>query len=163
MSVLRIALLMVLLLGVGALSACSTTTLKGVVTAGEVPGVFVVSENDDRLNAPPVERAQVELLIDPNSFNELPLGTVMTFSDGTFETSLEEVDGAGFLEYELRVTAMAGGYTSVREVVDLPGQGKRLLIVLGRGGAKKPAGWQDTQDVLEESLRYGRESGYLKD
>jgi len=146
-----------------ALTGCSSYTLRGVVISGDNVGVRVVPGGADVLNAPPIEGARVRLTLDPDRLDRRELGTVETGPDGTFAVPIDAT-GAGVLEYELRVQAQASYFAPVRGVVMLPGSGRRVVVMMRRGGGgSSDSALPSNQDVLEESLRYGRDSGFLKD
>jgi len=155
--------LVVVMVGMALLTGCTTYTLRGIVVSGDDVGVRVVDKKADVLAAPPIQGARLRFTLDPNRLDRKDVGSVLSGYDGSFELPIDAT-GAGLLEYDILVNAEAPFFGRVREVIPLPGGDKRVVIMLRRGGpADTGSTGPNTQDVLEESLQYGRDEGLLKD
>jgi hypothetical protein len=129
--------------------ACGPYQLKGKVVEGVTPGVFDVSDGDDRLKLVGVSGATVQVILDPRSPNRKLLGNVGTNGAGEFRVNVDEV-GAGALIYEIGVVARAKGHQYAESQLNLPGLGRRLLIVLPRGMDT----YRAPEDPLRDSLQF---------
>lgn len=148
----RLAMAATLVAMVMAAGCESTQELRGVVVEGREPRVYIVSDNDPRLERDPIENARVEVILNPKDIRPKTVSAPPTFSDGQFRLNVEAL-GAGFLEHELAIHCMAPGYATVWEVMDFPGSGKALLITMPPGRSVPDA---RRGEDLEEMLKYGQ-------
>ncbi len=132
------------------LPACAARTLRGTVTAGQVPAVLVLNPDEPRLDRPGLAGAVIELALDPSSMSPRPLGTFTADGQGRFAAALDH-PGIGVLDFELGILCRAGGHRSVYQTMALPRSDRRLLVVMSPGTetTKKPEG------LLDEARRIG--------
>jgi len=131
------------------LPGCGPYLLKGRVIAGDSPHVLVVPNSDTRLDeSPGIPGATISLRLDPNSLGGRELADGMTDGDGRFAIPINEF-GAGLLEYEIGVRVRQRGHNTAYDVIDMPGSGLRVLVILPRGADEfqKP---YDPQDDLRD-------------
>lgn len=135
-----------------ALAGCSPYQLEGVVVEGPRPGVAVVDASDPRLRRNVIEDAVLQFTLDPERIRPKRLPPAISDTEGRFAVSVEEA-GAGLLEYEVSVVARKPGYQATTQTLPLPGNKKRLLIVMTPGrDTYRPA-----EDIVEETMRLGDE------
>lgn len=133
-------------------AGCSPYQLRGAVVEGPRPGLFIVDARDPRLTQGAMEDVSVQVTVDPDRMSPTRLPPVRTDADGRFAMPIGET-GAGFLEYDAAVVARSPGYQAVTGTIKLPGQKKRLLIVMAPGRDT----YRPQEDVLQETLRLGNE------
>ncbi|MEM1213422.1 MAG: hypothetical protein AAGI68_14135 [Planctomycetota bacterium] len=138
---------------------CGGYVLKGRVVEGPGPAVMVVGAGDERYEMSDSSGSGAEVLVtvDPFSIRPNRMRPVVADGSGYFEVPIRE-QGAGFLEYEIRMIVKRAGYRSADETLDLPASGRRLLVVLPRGQDRvEPKRERDVlRDALEESGPYLR-------
>ena len=125
--------------------------LQGKVVEGPVAQVLVVSADDPRYTEPDPSAAGAVVwgVLEPNNaIDRERLERVVSDGEGYFVIPID-APGAGFLRYEIGLTARRGGHRGGHGVVTVPGRGKRVLITLPLG----PDTLQDTQDILQDTLR----------
>ncbi|MEM6554014.1 MAG: hypothetical protein AAF750_18005 [Planctomycetota bacterium] len=138
---------------------CGGYVLKGRVVEGPGPAVMVVGSGDERYGMADQSGSGAEVLVtvDPFSIRPNRMRPIVADGSGYFEVPIRE-QGAGFLEYEIRMIVKRAGYVSADETLDLPRSGRRLLVVLPRGRDRVEP--KREVDVLREALE---ESGpYLR-
>ena len=141
------------------LPACSTYQLQGVVVEGPVPGVYVVDAGDARLKHLGVADAQIMATLDPDKIRSKPLPMTLTDDHGRFAITVDE-PGAGLLEYSVALYADAVGYSDAGvDVMPLPGPGKQILVVLSAGRNKRPnkPGLKTNEDLLREAEQFKKQ------
>ena len=145
----RVAVLLLLCLGV---VGCSGYELRGRVIGGQTSWVGVVDAEDPRLSEPHLGMggAAIEATLDPQNLNYQRLGKVVSQGDGAFALPVE-AKGAGWLEYDIQMIVELAGYAPAVGEFRLPGQSKRVLVVLGSGEGE--AAPRRGSDLLEETLR----------
>ena len=135
------------------LGGCASYKLRGKVIEGTTPGVFVVDQDNERLQTSGVPGAVVALTLDPGRLNAKRVGSDISDMNGTFAVPVGEF-GAGVLEYNVRLDARLEDHEPASETLMLPGGDKRVLIVLapGDGSGKAPK----NETFLEETMRMGK-------
>lgn len=132
------------------LTGCSSYALRGKVIEGDASMVLVVDASDSRLKQQGLEGASVTVVIDPERLSRETAGSAVSDGSGAFSVSVSEF-GAGVLLYNAMVTAECRGYVAAQEILALPGQDRRVLVVLQRGVGGRPPGGEN---LLEEIRRH---------
>jgi len=118
-------------LGVGAmvaaLSGCSASSIAGRVLPGPAAVVTLVDDNDSRLSTPGVEGVEVEIKAVGRAGDAHLIGSTTTDADGSFSIS---VDDRALIKNSMILTARSNGITAVREPVQYPGDGRRVLVLI---------------------------------
>ena len=140
-----------LLFASAALIGCDTYRLRGKVVEGGTSGVFVVEQDDPRLERPGLGGAVVKLTLEPGRLSAKHLSPDSSDLEGDFAIAVHEF-GAGVLEYPVRLTAQMRGHRSASQRFMLPGSKKRVLVVLAPGEDKHPP---KQNDLLGETLEMG--------
>lgn len=125
--------------------------LRGKVIEGPVAQVQVVDADDPRFIEADISGAGALVwgVFEPNNgIDRQRLGRVVADHEGLFMVPLD-ASGAGFLMYEIELTARRDGHQGARGVIPVPGRGKRVLITLPRGVDTLG----DEADYLGETLR----------
>ncbi|MGB0766075.1 MAG: hypothetical protein ACPGYV_00030 [Phycisphaeraceae bacterium] len=118
-----------------AMTGCSGYALEGRVIRGSTASVIVVDRDDPRLTEsnPTGGGAVVQAVFEPNTPTETQsLGQHVTDGQGRFKIPIDAF-GVGVLEYEAQVVARREGHQGAMALIDLPGSGKRVLIILPLG------------------------------
>ena len=132
------------------LTGCSSYAVRGVVIRGETSYVELVGKNDPRLEAgQPVSGATIAGIIDPQSLKSTRLKPVATDALGAFKIPVDNF-GAGWLEYELGLIVRSSNFTPAEGHVDLPGGGRRVLVVLAPGTDRLGSGSAFDNDYSPE-------------
>ncbi len=139
------------------LGGCESYALRGRIVEGPVSAVTTTGANDQRLTeSHGISNAVVEVILDPDRLSAKSLGLCVSETDGSFSLPVDEM-GAGFLEYDIRIIARHAGYQQAIHDMMLPGEHKRLLIILtpGRDTYKPGKGniIDETLDLAEPYLR----------
>lgn len=127
------------------MGACESYILRGRVIEGRAAEVVVVESGDSRLETPGIEGAQLTVQVDPRRASRKTIAKRLSTEKGDFAIPIEEF-GAGLLEYEMGLTARKPGFQRAEGYFKLPGQGKRVLIVLTPG---RDIG-EDDDELLED-------------
>lgn len=125
--------------------------LRGKVIQGPVAEVLVVAADDPRYLEADTSAggAVVWGVFEPNNkIDRDRLERVVTDHEGAFVLPLDAA-GAGFLLYEIELTARREGHQGARAVIPVPGRGRRVLITLPRGIDTLG----DDGDLLRDTLR----------
>ncbi|MEX0654215.1 MAG: hypothetical protein WD534_18405 [Phycisphaeraceae bacterium] len=133
------------------LAGCSGYQLQGKVIEGPESGVFIVSEDDPRLDEPGLRGARVALTLDADRLSAKHVGDGESDLDGAFTVSVDEF-GAGFLEHDVEVLVRLAGYAPAVRTIRLPGSSRRVLVTLAEGEdelSPRPG------DLLDETMRMG--------
>lgn len=130
---------------------CGSYELRGRAIEGPSSGVHVVDRDDPRLEAPGLSGAAVSLTLDPDRLSAERVGEVATDVDGDFAIAVDAF-GAGMLEYQAQVDGQLAGHEPAIGRFDLPGRGKRVLVVLAPGDDDAATGGES---FLDETLRMG--------
>ena len=152
--VIRVSLRAILMCSAAALfTGCSQYELRGKVIPGPTSQVLVVGKHDSRLEVYGIEGAAVSAMIDPDKANRELAGSVASDAGGEFAIPVEHT-GAGFLMYDVRVTARLVKHAPAQRTMALPGGDKRVLIMLAPGEDTLPSQAQD--DILKETMEMTR-------
>lgn len=152
MTILRYFVFCFLLAGCVSSGACASSyQLRGRVVEGPTAEVRVVRADNASFSkdASGGGGALVWAVWEPgDGINRKRLGQFTTDENGFFSIPIDEA-GAGFLIYEMELTARWRGHQGVMQTIRVPGPGKRVLITLPRGvdTLRRP------DDVLERTLR----------
>lgn len=144
---------------------CQSYQLEGRVIEGAQSAIFIVDQEDPRLNEPGLAQADLTLTLDPRRVTAEQLGAQRSASDGSFSFDVNEF-GAGFLEHDVRLQAEASGYHETLRDFQLPSRNKAVLVVLrpesaGRSPqqeAEDPTQGRDDprgRELLDETLEWG--------
>ena len=133
-------------------TGCSSYKLKGRVVEGQVSYIAIVDASDQRLNGHGIPGVMLELMTDPDRINRKRVGQAVSDGDGYFELPVDEI-GAGFLEYDVGLTARREGLAGTQLSFRLPPERRRVLVVLRRGGGPQD---REMEDLMEEYRRFNR-------
>ncbi len=125
--------------------------LRGKVIEGPIAQVLVVDADDPRFREADSSGAGALVwgVFEPdNGIDRQRLERVVADHEGHFVIPLDAT-GAGFLMYEIQLTARRDGHQGARGVVPVPGRGGRVLITLPRGADTLG----NEEDYLGETLR----------
>ncbi|MEO0588082.1 MAG: hypothetical protein AAF078_10625 [Planctomycetota bacterium] len=138
------------------LTGCEAYQLRGKAVAGMASTVEVVNADDPRLEGPGLSGVRIEGWIDPDRLDREALPVRATSGDGTFAIPVTST-GAGFLEYDVYVSASRMQRAAVAETLRLPGSNKRLLITLAPGDGDRRQRYGDPLgDTLRDASPYLR-------
>ena len=115
----RIIAALIVLASLPAMSACTSTTVKGRVVAGDLSQIIRVPETDDRLEDDGIDEIVVEV-----SQGGI-LGDKTTNGNGDFSISIPDQN---LQSGRIRVRAEGETIFRVDKLVDLPRPGEALLI-----------------------------------
>ena len=133
------------------LSGCESYALRGTVVEGAIPQVIVVDKSDPRLVKTGLRDARIDVTIDPRAIRPKRQPPIMSVHDGRFEVPISE-SGAGFLEYDAKLVVQHEGFMHIEKTLKLPGNDKRLLIIMKPGQDN----YKPETDVVNESIREGQ-------
>lgn len=114
------------------LVGCETYQLRGRVVRGGTPMMLIVDADDPQLEGPGVSGAHIDLTLDPDSLGRKSLDSGRSGPNGDFAIPIDEF-GAGTLEYKIGAIVRQTGYAPVSGKFIMPGDDRRLLIVMRRG------------------------------
>jgi len=134
-----------------AVGCASTYQVRGRVIRGMQANVELIDSDDDRITGQDTSAggAIVWAVWEPgNGIDRKALGRFVSDAQGNFSIPVDE-PGAGFLIYEIELTARRTGHQGVAQTVRVPGMGQRVLITLPHGAdtLRRP------DDLLERTLR----------
>ena len=134
-----------------ALTGCSTYTLHGNVTYGQISDMELVDPSDRRLSDPPLTSVRITVQRDPDKLSRRIAGTDVSDVRGRFVIPLDEF-GAGWMEEEWLIRASKPGFKTATSILRLDAntRGKRLLIILGPGLSDEPT----AEDLNAEFERF---------
>ncbi len=130
-------------------SGCSPYALRGKVIEGDASVIMLVDASDPRLKSAGLAGVAVGVVLDPEQLNRKPAGSGVSDARGDFDITLTEF-GAGVLEFDAMVTADCRGYLSAETIFPLPGQSRRVLIMMQRGVGPPSTG---SENLLDEIRR----------
>lgn len=144
---------LVLLSVLSLLPACGPHKMYGRVVVGDSSYVTVVDKDDHRLHEDNgVSGVLLKLQLDPGRINRRTMAEETSDEEGEFALPVDEF-GAGLLEQECGVLARRRGFKSAEGVFMLPGDGKRILIVL-TPGRDAPGAFEEEPTVQEQVERF---------
>ncbi len=135
-----------------ALGGCGAYKLQGRVVKGDTTYVAIVDGDDPRLDeGAGLSGAEIRVQANPLRLNRKDIGRGVSDGQGAFAIELDEF-GAGFLEIDAGVSARRKGYEAAEHFFDLPGSGKRVLIVMSPGDPGPE--WAEDEDLMKQYERF---------
>jgi hypothetical protein len=119
------------------LGGCGAYQMKGKVIRGDESRIAVVSRDDERLKRPGIGGVTLRVTLDPESLNNQQVGSAESDGKGRFAVPVRAT-GAGFLQHEVRLSAIKDHYATATRIMSLPSSSKRLLIILAEGQSTDP-------------------------
>ena len=116
---------------------CATSSIEGRVLPGAAPVVTLVDNNDSRLSTPGIPGVEVEIRSIDRAGDSHVIGTVTTDEQGAFTLPLSD-EKRKLVKNSMVLTARRNGIPAVKENILLPGQDRKLLVLMPQIG--KPAG-----------------------
>jgi hypothetical protein len=124
--------------------------MYGRVVQGDTSYITVVDKDDHRLEEENgVSGVLLKLQLEPGRISRRTVAEQTSGSDGRFSLPVDEF-GAGVLEQECGLLARRRGFKSAEGVFMLPGDSKRILIVLEPG--RDAAGAFDEEPSVQEQI-----------
>ncbi len=117
------------ILGAAVFCGCAASSISGRVLPGAAPIVTLVEENDSRLTTQGIEGVEIEVKSIGRSGDSRLVGTATTDKDGEFSVPISD---RALIKNNMVLTAKRDGVPAVREPVLLPGEGRRVLVLLPR-------------------------------
>jgi hypothetical protein len=134
------------------LTGCDTYQMRGVVIEGAVSAIQIVDEDDPRLsNGNGLPMATIDVTLDPDRLSRKHMPRGISEVDGTFAVPIDE-QGAGYLDYQVRVVVRRAGHDSALSDLRVPGPHSRLLVTLVNGEDKYQP---EPPDLMDETLKMG--------
>jgi hypothetical protein len=129
--------LLALAAATAALAGCMSpdTTVRGKVIEGKVSMVGAVQASDARLKGPGIEGVLITGKMDPVRRGGGQAFSGLSGKDGLIE--IKSNDLKVFSE-EITVLATKDGYIPARQVIIVPAQGRKMLIVMQPTGVRPP-------------------------
>jgi len=147
----------------GALACASGCAyrLEGRVVDG-FGGASVVREGDDEARKSGIPGVTIELVRDAGTMNRAVAARATSDSSGRFELEIDGF-GAGWMQEEWLLRARRNGFETVEQQVDLPGDPKGRVMVLGmaRGKSRPFREPESSRRILDEVREYDRGVGSL--
>lgn len=147
----------------GALACASGCAyrLEGRVVDG-FGGASVVREGDDEARKSGIPGVTIELVRDAETMKRAVAARATSDSSGRFELEIDGF-GAGWMQEEWLLRARRNGFETVEQQVDLPGDPKGRVMVLGmaRGKSRPFREPESSRRILDEVREYDRGVGSL--
>ena len=135
--------------------------LEGRVVEGH-GGASVVRSGDDEARKSGIPGVTVELVRDASTMNRAVASRATSDASGRFEL---EVDGfgAGWMQEQWLLRARRNGFETVEQEVDLPGDPKGRVMVLGmvRGRSRPFREPETSRSILDEAREFDRGVGSI--
>jgi len=126
-------------------------TMRGKVVEGEVTYIAIVDANDPRLEGRGVGGVNISLETDPDRLSREQVGRTVSQQDGSFSMDVDAF-GAGFLQYDVGITAHRRGFETATNLFRLPSSGKRILIMMAPGVGDES--WRRPESPFEQYERF---------
>ncbi len=145
--------LLLLLPALSLLPACGPHKIYGRVVTGDTSYITVVDKDDHRLDAEGgVSGVLLRLQLDPGRINQRNIAEQTSGEDGKFTLPVDEF-GAGVIELEGGLLARRHGFKSAEGVFVVPGNSKRILVVL-EPGRDAPGAFEEEPSAREQVERF---------
>lgn len=149
------------LAGALACAAGCAYRLEGRVVDG-FGGASVVREGDEEARKSGIPGVAIELVRDAGTMNRAVAARATSDSSGRFELEIDGF-GAGWMQEDWLLRARRNGFETVEQQVDLPGDPKGRVMVLGmaRGRSRPFREPESSRRILDEVREYDRGVGSL--
>jgi hypothetical protein len=125
-------------------------------------GASVVREGDEEARKSGIPGVTIELVRDAGTMNRAVAARATSDSSGRFELEIDGF-GAGWMQEPWLLRARRNGFETVEQEVDLPGDPKGRVMVLGmaRGKSRPFREPESSRRILDEVREYDRGVGSL--
>lgn len=112
---------------------CATSSIDGRVLPGAAAVVTLVDNNDTRLTTQGIPGVEVEIKSVDRAGDSHVIGTVTTDEQGAFTLPLSD-EKRKLVKNSMVLTARRNGIPAVKENIMLPGQDRKLLVLMPQLG-----------------------------
>jgi hypothetical protein len=150
----RLAVLLILVSGLGLTACGGNYALRGKVVAGGYGNVIFLEPGDANFEAEGLAGARVSVYRDPHKPNRARVARGRSGPGGEIDLPIGAF-GAGFLEEEWLIEVIRPGFSTLETLVTLPAAGDdRLALIMLMPGASTAPGTETSEDLWEQVERY---------